>query len=193
MQWAVTLAVLAFVCCVKVPRALHRYFVAEFLAVLSYFVILRFRTEYSPLYVADFILMESLVLVMVFGLAWEVLRDYSHKAIVLDLALALALFPTAAATWSRKLGLYDWIAVAEGFLYLFASIPTGLAAAQAKGKAKRMALSLLALWMAQSAWEYGFTLHLWQPDWMRINEWFSLLLGSGGSLWLAWGWGDERG
>lgn len=192
-QWIISIVVLAFVCAVRVPARLHRYFVAEFLAVLSYAAILWFKPETSKLYIADFIVMESLILVAAFGLMLDTVREYQYRDIAFDVALAGALVTAAATVWGRKLGLYDWIAVSEGFLYMLAAIPMGLAASKLSGKAKRMALSLLWLWMAQSGYEYGFTLHLWQADWMRINEWFPLLLGSGGSLWLAWGWEMSAG
>lgn len=192
-QWIISLAVLGFVCLVRVPKALHRYFVAEFWAVLSYAAILAFKPETSRLYIADFMVMESLILVTAFGLMLESVREYHYRDIAFDVALAGGLVTAALTVWGRKLGLYDWIAVVEGFLYVLAAIPTGLAASQLVGKDRRLAKSLLVLWLAQSAYEYGFTLHLWQADWMRVNEWFPLILGSGGSLWLAWGWGDSSG
>lgn len=185
MIWIITIVSLGICCIVSTPKPLHRYFVAQLWSAVSYWLILAVLRlpEYHPAYVVAYCFTVGWIDLTMLALMWGIvhpLPDWDRRIL---LGIAMGAFLSVFSGWGRHLGLYDWISLLDGALCIAAAIPVGIASA--RSPYRKLAGSLFVLWMLQGLWTLGFSIHLWQPWWMKVNEWIPTFLCVAGSLWLS--------
>jgi hypothetical protein len=185
MLWLVTLVALGICCMVSTPKALHRYFVAQFTAALFYWLILAVLNlpEYSPAYVVTYCFTVAWIDLTMLGVTWWIVHPLGDWDKRILLGIAMGALVSAVAGWGRHIGFYDAISLLDGFLCVLCAIPVGIAAAT--GHSRKLSGSLFLLWMAQGLYDLGFSLHWQNAEWLRVNEYLPTFLSVCGSLWLA--------
>lgn len=168
----------------KVPD-LRRYFAVQLLASMATEGMLLGTGERSPWYATAFVLSDAAIFLAMIPLTWEALSQHPLRfiAVLNGLAAAVGLWFISAV--GREMTLYQWIGSAAGSFLVMCAVATGMGAAYLNGTSKRIALSLMALWFAQSLYEFGFTLHIDSPDWIMVNEFLPAVIVASGCLWLA--------
>lgn len=168
----------------RVPD-LRRYFAVQLLAAIAEEVTLLKVSEHSPWYVAVFILSDLAVFAAMVPLAWEALSQHRKRWAAVAAGLVLAITLSGVSMWRQEMTPYKWIGLGAGAYLVLCAVCCGLGAAFLNGMSRRIALSLMALWFAQSLYEFGFTLHIDSPGWITVNEFLPAVIVASGCLWLA--------
>lgn len=184
MIWLVTLVSLAVCCLIQSPRPLRYYFLAQFNAAVLYWLILSVLglSEYHPAYVVTYVFTVGAIDFTMLWIMWWIAHPLPDWGPRILLGMGMGAFLGVFSGWGRHLGLYDWIALADGALCVTAAIPLGIISAR---RYTRLSLSLFVLWMLQGLWGLGFSLNWHDPWWMRVNEFVPTFLCVAGSLWIA--------
>lgn len=151
------------------PRRLRLYFWAQLLSTIVLELTLMAVGVDSPVYAAIFGGATALILATVVKLAWEALQAHHFKLLVLANASLIAGLLGWASQHGRALGMGEWIAVGEGTVLAWAAVVIGMCAAYMTRTDRNISLALMALWWAQSAFQFGFSLHFDSPFWLRLN------------------------
>jgi hypothetical protein len=120
-------------------------------------------------------------------LAWASVPYRQQRFAVAAVALLFAGLAFGCDIGGTRLALASCIDALNGsgdvFLAAFPAIGTAYLYAQ-RGNC-RLAFGLMTLWLAQAAFEFGWTLHWNAHDWIVLNDWLPSMLVAAGSIWLA--------
>lgn len=164
---------------------LRRYFAAQLLAIMVEELTLGKFSENSPVYAAAFIIGDLIVFATMVPLVWESLSKHTKRWAAIAAGLVMAMMLSGVAIWRQDMTAYKWIGTGDGVYLVLCAVCCGLGAAFLSGMSQRIALSLMALWFAQSLYEFGFTLHIESPGWITANEFLPAVIVASGCLWLA--------
>jgi len=118
--------------------------------------------------------------------AWEAFREHPAKLVALGSAFLITA-AYAGAVLTKKPFTFDGIAnLADASCLLFAGLLAGFGIPYLKGTSKRIAFSLMFLWVSQAAYQICFTLNITSHAWKQLNEFLPTMIVAAGCLWLAW-------
>jgi hypothetical protein len=128
----------------------------------------------SHLYAWAYSILTAFILMSVCRIAIESIqsKQNSWRGAAIAAVVALTLGHFAWTGMPTPIRYYSMIGVIEGTVLLWAGIVVGALAPWAERWG--IALTLAVLWVAQTAWRFGFYLHL--HDWLRFNWIVSPLL-----------------
>jgi hypothetical protein len=164
---------------------LRRYFAVQLAAAIAIYAALLSVSEHSHWYVTVFILSDLAVFAAMIPLAWEALSQHPMRFVAVFNGLAIGTGLAVISAIGRDMTHYQWIGAVAGAFLVMCAVSTGMGAAYLSGTSRRIAISLMALWFAQSLYEFGFTLHIDEPGWITLNEFLPAMILASGCLWLA--------
>lgn len=165
--------------------SLRHYFAAQLIAAIAIEATLLKFSEQSRVYVACFVVADVIVFLAMIPLVWTALSRHPLRSLAVANGLAIGLGLSAISASGRHLSFYQWVGSMAGAFLVLCAVCAGMGAAYLTGLSRKIALSLMALWFAQSFYEFGFTLHISSPVWLTVNEFLPTMLVASGCLWLA--------
>jgi hypothetical protein len=162
------------------PDSIKHYFFAKLASAASCWAVYA-RYGRSIQYTAIFVLMGAWCLAVMLILAREYLPKGKRWAWAIGLGCALLLAGKVLLSGEH----YTPIELGEGAVTMFAAIPACVAAASLDGPAARVTRVLALLWLLESLFEFGFSLHLPKGQWLDLNERLPTVLACIGAIVLA--------
>lgn len=171
IRFGLLLGAILYACSLPAPRRLKRYFYAQFVYTAVLEACLLIAGTDSLLYHVAFAIATGFILAAVMQIAWEALAVHPYRPLVLLNTVAITLGLTIASIrgHSGSLDISGWIAIVEGGVLAFAATIAGMSAAYMKKRDRNISLALMCLWFAQAGFEFGFSLYITSPFWLRLN------------------------
>jgi hypothetical protein len=190
VRFALEMGCLGWASGIRTSPRIHRFIVANFFfaaageAVLS----MTFWNIGSRTYTAIYVVMSLWVYWTMGGIVKEVLEAKPEvkpsRAVAFIIAGAMTAI-VAGTMLGHVLGPFDWLTTLDAAVLVFMGACVGIGAAKQTPVWQKTSLILMGYWFAQALFEIGLTLHLWNPTWLRANEWFPAVLTCAGCVWIA--------
>lgn len=111
-------------------------------------------------------------------------KEYPSRALALIVAGAVTAI-VAGTILGHVLGPFDWVTLLDSAVLVFMGACVGIGAAKQTRPWQKTSFVLMFYWFLQAIFEIALTTHLWNPAWMRANEWFPAVLTCTGCVWIA--------
>lgn len=165
------------------PKSLHRYFRRQFISSICLVSALHFFGEISSVYVAVFISASLYVTLAMLELAWDCLKLHPKPFLPFWIATLCVIACDYAAR--RNQDFYGWVSIGVGSVCVFCGVMAGMGAAYLELHQMKIALVLMGAWILQAIFNYGWSLHYMQPQWVTLGEWVFTAITCISSLWLS--------
>jgi hypothetical protein len=163
---------------------LRLYFAVNLASSTAYELALLRWPASSQIYFWVFAMSVVLIFLAPIPLVWESIYYVSERRIVLLLAFFLAALLFRIASKVHLMGRNEWLSYLNASGDLFLGTAAGIGAAYSK--TRKLALGLGLFWLAQSCYEFGFSLNWFRSaEWMQLNQWMPTALVAVGCLILA--------
>jgi hypothetical protein len=173
---------------VRTPRAIRWFIAMNLLAAVAEEWTLCFGDVDGDSYTAVWVVMSLGIYWTMGRIVKEVLnvkpQEYPSRSLALIVAGAMTAI-VAGTVLGHVLGPFDWVTLLDSAVLVFMGVCVSAGAAKQNPMWHKASLVLMLYWFAQALFEIGLTMHLWNPAWMRTNEWFPAILTCAGCVWVA--------
>jgi hypothetical protein len=116
------------------------------------------------------------------SLTWDAICFIPIRSLIIIPSVAIACLLSYK---THPSGIFGWIQAVSASIELLCAIPTGIGAAYQTGTARKIALTLSLMWLAQALYDYGFELHIGSPWWISLNGVLPTMIVVAACLWLS--------
>lgn len=172
----------------RTPRAIRWFIAVNFASAVAEEGTLALSKVSSIPYTVVWVLMSLGVYWTMGRITKEVLgvrpKEYPSRSLALIVAGAMTAI-VAGTVLGHVLGPFDWVTLLDSAVLVFMGACVGIGAAKQTVPWQKTSFVLMAYWFTQAVFEIALTTHLWNPAWMRTNEWFPAILTCAGCVWIA--------
>ncbi len=166
------------------PKAVWRYFLAQFL----YTICLAFVSYGSTLYDVSYSILTGIILATIVGICLWSLKKHRIIWLHITIGLGIGFFLgwVAYQGLTKPLHLYDWIGISEGFILSGSGVIVGFAIPYLSGRDRMLAKTFSTLWLFQAAYRFGYPFHAYSDLWLRMNWVVPTVLCVSAFTWIGW-------
>lgn len=170
----------------KTPKAIHRYLLTQlFASIVGESALAGALGDVSNATYTEIFLALSIGVYWAMGqIVKESLRAHPSRVVAFIVSGAITSC-VAGSMLGHVAGPFDWLTLLDAAVLVFMGVCVGMGAATQSRAWQHTSLVLMAFWFAQAIFEYGLTFHVWNPEWMRMNQWVPAILTSAGCAWVS--------